>query len=69
MKNFKYIPLCIIGIILFSTSNLFAQLSSIEKGRAKAMLKEIVNKVEDKYYDPNLKGIDIKAKEKRTRNQ
>lgn len=42
----------------------FAQLDGIERGRAKDMLKTVAKQVEKKYYDPQLRGIDLDAKVK-----
>ena len=67
MKNkaLKSLNICaLLFLFLFSAQNIFAQLDRIEKDRAKNMLKEMVNQIENKYYDPDLRGIDIKAKEK-----
>lgn len=37
-------------------------LDRIERGRAKDMLNAVKNEIKDKYYDANLKGIDIDAR-------
>ncbi|MCO6509908.1 MAG: PDZ domain-containing protein [Aridibacter famidurans] len=38
------------------------QLDSIDKGRAKDMLTNVVKSLKKNYYDPNLRGLDIDAK-------
>ena len=47
----------------FATTS-FGQIDRIAKGRAKDMLKNVVNQIEKNYHDPNFKGIDLKAKRK-----
>ena len=65
MKNLKITVLSLFSfLILFGIQNTFAQIDRIEKDRAKAMLRNVVNDIEDNYYDSNYKGLDLKAKEK-----
>ncbi len=65
MKHIKLTVLFSFAILIGFAQTSFAQkYGSFEKGRAKNMLKVVIKNVEDKYYDPNFKGIDLKAKEK-----
>ncbi len=50
-----------IAALSFTT---FAQLDGIAKGRAKDMLDAVAKEVKKKYYDENLKGIDLDARVK-----
>lgn len=66
IKHIKRTTILTLLILLFlaAQSTLAQQIDRIERDRAKAMLKEVVNQIEDKYYDTSFKGIDLKAKEK-----
>ena len=67
MTNFssKTIALLTLAIVLhFSTQNSFAQLDKFERNRAKGMLETITRQVKKRYYDPDLRGIDLDAKVK-----
>ncbi len=65
-KTYKIISTLIVSILFFSAiQSVSAQkLDRIARDRAKNMLKIVVNQVEDKYYDQNFKGINLKEKEK-----
>jgi carboxyl-terminal processing protease len=60
----KIFAFTFLALFFLSVQNVSAQLDRIEKDRAKGMLKEVVNQIESNYYDPNFRGIDLKAKEK-----
>ena len=67
MKKMYYKTIFVFALLLIfhlAGQVSFAQLDRIERGRAKDMLKTVVKKVEKKYYDPELRGLDLDARVK-----
>ncbi len=67
MKNspFKFIINFLLLTTFVFTSAQFAhaqKMDGVEKGRAKAMLKNIKNAIKDNYYDSNFSGMDFDAR-------
>ena len=66
MRKLHFKSRLLIFVFFFTsifTQNVSAQIDRIERERAKDMLKTLVKKIEKEYFDPNLRGIDLKAKE------
>lgn len=48
------------GLALTTVASLSAQSIGFERARAKLMLKQVSDEIEDKFYDPNLQGLEWK---------
>lgn len=55
----RFVSLIILlALITFATSVSAQEMSSVERGWAKDMLKTVANDIRKNYYDPDLKGVD-----------
>jgi carboxyl-terminal processing protease len=62
-RRLIYVSVVVLSLsISFSTITICAQVSDVDRDRARVMLREIKNDIREHYYDPNFRGIDLDAR-------